>query len=34
MNGEEAVKAVVDDFKKNLFLGKHFTSYKIILMDC
>ena len=34
MNGEEAVKAVVDDFTKNLSLGKHFSSYKIILMDC
>ena len=34
MNGEEAVKAVVDDFTKNQSLGKHFSSYKIILMDC
>ena len=34
MNGEEAVKAVIDDFTKNQSLGKHFSSYKIILMDC
>ena len=34
LNGEEAVKAVIDDFKRNQSLGKHFSSYKIILMDC
>lgn len=34
MNGEEAVKAVMDDFMKNQSLGKNFSSYKIILMDC
>lgn len=34
MNGEEAVKAVVDDLTKNLAQGKNFSSYKIILMDC
>ena len=34
MNGEEAVKAVVDDFTKNQAQGKNFSSYKVILMDC
>ena len=34
MNGEEAVKAVVDNFNKNQAQGKNFSSYKIILMDC
>ena len=34
MNGEEAIKVVIDDFTKNQSLGKHFSSYKIILMDC